>query len=125
MTQNYAYDLQEWDVRFTLESTYSTGTNRRGSDDFVLKLRDICWDIPTTAAVMTKSEYELYLWHQDDSNVVRDLPTMATGVEISWTNKKYCGGYTYDLVLIGTEANAPIVTATNVGTGLTWTTAEL
>jgi hypothetical protein len=70
----------------TLESTYSTHANRRGSDDFKLKLRDICWDIPVTNPVMSKAEYTLNLWHQDDTTVVRDVPTMSTGLTLTTWN---------------------------------------
>ena len=51
---DYTYDLQTWNIRLTLESTYSTvEPNRRGSDDFILELRDICWDLPLTAPVLS------------------------------------------------------------------------
>ena len=70
----------------TLESTHSTHANRRGSDDFKLKIRDICWDMPLTAPVMSKATYELNLWHIDNSQgVPLDLPTMSTGLAISWS----------------------------------------
>ena len=54
---------------------------------------------------MTKSEYALYLHHQNDANVNRDLPTMATGMQISWSPQNYCGGFTYELVLISRDTN--------------------
>ena len=66
LATDYTYDQESWPLKITLESTYSTHANRRGSDDFTLELKDVCWDLPLTAPVMTASEYTLYLW---DSNV--------------------------------------------------------
>ena len=75
----------------TLESTYSTAANRRGSDDFVLELRDVCWDLPLTAPILSQSSYDLYVW---DSNAsagllgggISDIITIATPMTISWAD---------------------------------------
>lgn len=107
-TEIPVYDQQEWDVRITLESTYSTHANRRGSDDFILKLRDVCWDLPLTAPLMTKDAgtYTLILWHED--NVAsRDIPQIDSSNKLKFTTgwvDTYCGGATYELELVTADA---------------------
>jgi hypothetical protein len=107
-TEIPVYDQQEWDVRITLESTYSTAANRRGSDDFILKLRDVCWDLPLTAPLMTKDSgtYTLILWHE--ANIAsRDIPKIDPSNKLSFTTNwvdTYCGGATYELELVTADA---------------------
>jgi len=103
VTEIPVYDLQEWDVRITLESTESTHALRRGSDDFILKLHDVCWDLPLTAPLLTKNVFTMILWHQDDNNVARDLPNIDPANELKFTTgwvDTYCGGATYVLELV-------------------------
>ena len=81
----------KWDLKITLESTYSTHANRKDFDEFTLELKDICWDIPLTAPIMTSSEYVIYLW---DSNAslgignggISDIITIDQAMTISWTD---------------------------------------
>lgn len=109
ITEIPVYDQQEWDVRITLESTYSTHANRRGSDDFILKLRDVCWDLPLTAPLMTKDggTYTLILWHEDNI-ASRDIPKIDPSNKLKPTTstwgETYCGGATYELVLVTADS---------------------
>ena len=108
VTQDYTYDQESWALRITLESTYSTSANRAGSDDFTLELRDVCWDLPLTAPVMTATDYTLYLWDADASTgtSISDVITIDTAMTISWSDQEYCGGFSYNITLISTEANS-------------------
>ena len=105
---DYTYDLQSWDIRITLESTYSTHANRRGSDDFTLKLRDVCWDLPLTAPVLSQAEYALYLWdvNAGQAGGISDVITISSPMDISWVDPNYCGGFSYKLTYISGEANS-------------------
>ena len=101
--------MQDWDLRITLESTYSTHANRRGSDDFKLLLKDVCWDIPLTAPTMTQSEYVLYLWDTNAGTAsgISDVITISTPMDISWPDPDYCGGYSYSITYVSGPSNAP------------------
>ena len=98
-------------MRITLESTYSTAVGRRGSDDFILKLRDVCWDLPLTAPLMTKSGgiYTLILWHQANPGT-RDIPKIDPSNKLSFTTgwpEAYCGGATYELEVVTADGATP------------------
>ena len=51
------YDQQEWDLNIVAVSQLSTHENRESSIDFKLTLRDVCWDLPLTAADLTENEF--------------------------------------------------------------------
>ena len=88
LATDYTYDQESWPLKITLESTYSTHANRRGSDDFTLELKDVCWDLPLTAPVMSATDYTLYLWDADASTgtSISDVITIDTAMTISWTD---------------------------------------
>ena len=52
---DYALDGQEWNLKVGLKSTHSLDSSQIGSDDFILKLKDICWDIPTVAPTVDQA----------------------------------------------------------------------
>ena len=105
---DYTYDLQDWDLKITMESTYSTHANARGSDDFKLLLKDVCWDIPLDAPILSHAEYNFYLWDVTTSNVntISEPITIGTAMAFNpstWTST-YCGGFSYSLVYVSGPA---------------------
>ena len=119
--------MQDWDIKIALESTYSTHANRIGSDDFKLKLTDVCWDIPLTAPTLTESEYELYLFDSNAGNVngISDVITLDQPMDISWTDPNYCGGFSYSITYISGPANANKLKEEPLGDGVLITDAEI
>ena len=126
---DYALDGQEWNLKVGLKSTHSLDSSQIGSDDFTLRLRDICWDIPTIAPTVRtlvsdpEKEFVVYLWDAADVSTglyISEDPTLATEMLLGSTwdaDHNYCGGFTYTLELVEVLAEAPISSMTNPNTG--------
>ena len=114
-----------------MKSTHSLDSSQIGYDDFTLRLRDICWDIPTVAPTVDAAEYVVYLWDAADvstGDYISNDPTLATEMLLGSTwdgDNTYCGGFTYTLELVEVLAEAPISTMINPNTGVTITKAEI
>jgi hypothetical protein len=124
-------DGEIWNLKVGLKSTHSLDSSQIGSDDFILKLKDICWDIPTVAPTVDAAEYVVYLWDAADistGNYISTDPTLATEMLLGSTwdaDHDYCGGFTYTLEVVEVLAEAPISTMINPNTGVTITKAEI
>lgn len=89
-TTNYNYDLQSWQIVLVLESVRSTHANRKGTIEFKLDLKDICWDLPYTRFGVVEKQYltaPLLATHI--------LPHEYMLMTKPWND--YCGGSTYSL----------------------------
>ena len=66
-TSDKTYDLEEWDLNIVATSRQSTDASREGSADYKLTLKDVCWDLPLTAAHFrfstgTKTSWIFNVW---------------------------------------------------------------
>ena len=56
-SDDYALDGEVWTIKLYKTSTYSTHANAEGAYQFVVTLRDICWDSVLTPAVFGSLKY--------------------------------------------------------------------
>ena len=62
ISADYALDGEVWEIKLYKKSTYSIDALGEGVYQFVLTLRDICWDSNLTPAVFSASAYSFTLY---------------------------------------------------------------
>ena len=71
-------------------SSQSTHEKREASIDFRLSLRNVCWDLPLTAAASTETEWSF--------KVTKEATFTFSPMDTHWGN--YCGGFIYEIIYV-------------------------